>query len=42
MSVTFFRLCCVFSLERDRKRKNYKCDGLGNPIPYKIIFVLAT
>ena len=37
----FFRLCRVFLLERDRKRKNYECDGLGNPIPYKM-FVSAT
>ena len=26
-----------FLLERDRKRKNYECDGIGNSIPYKMI-----
>ena len=31
-----FCLCRVFLLERDRKRKNYECDGLGNSIPYKM------
>ena len=31
----------VFFLERERKRKNYECDGLGNPIPYKMMFVSA-
>ena len=39
---TFFRLCYVFLLERDWKRKNYECDGLGNPIPYKMMSVSAT
>ena len=38
----FFRLCCVFSLERVKKRKTYECDSLGNPIPYKMMFVSAT
>ena len=37
-----FCLCCVFLLERDGKRKNYEFDGLGNLIPYKMIFVSAT
>ena len=37
----FFRLC-VFFPERDRKRKNYECYGLGNSIPYKMMFVSAT
>ena len=37
-NVTFF----VFLMERDRKRKNYECDGLGNSIPYKMMFVSAT
>ena len=40
-NVTFFRLW-FFLLERDRKRKNYECDGLGNPIPYKMMFVSVT
>ena len=34
--------CVVFLLESDRKRKNYECDGLGNQIAYKMIFVSAT
>ena len=35
--------CVVFFLlEKDRTRKNYECDGLGNPIPYKMMFVSAT
>ena len=40
----FFRLCCVafIFLERDQKRPNYECDGLGNPIPYKMMFVTAS
>ena len=32
---------CFFLPERDRKRKNYECDGLGNLIPYKMMFVSA-
>ena len=34
-----------FLLERDLKRKNYECDGLGtlaNPIPYKMMLVSAS
>ena len=31
-----------FLLERDRKGENYEYDGLGNPIPYKMMFVSAT
>ena len=31
-----------FLLVRDQKRKNYECDDIGNPIPYKIMFVSAT
>ena len=38
----FFVCVVFFLLERDRKRKNDECDGLGNPIPYKMMFVLAT
>ena len=38
-----FLICVVFFLlERDRKRKNYECDGIRNSIPDKILFVLAT
>ena len=38
-----FLVCGVFFLlERDRKRKNYEFDGLGNLIPYKMMFILAT
>ena len=38
----FSRFCCVFLLERDRKVKNYKCDGLDNSIPYKMMLVSAS
>ena len=38
----FFVCVVFFILERNRKRKNYECDGLGNPIPYKMMFVSAT
>ena len=38
----FFRVLCFFLLELYRKRKIYECDGLGNPIPYKMMFVSAT
>ena len=31
-----------FLLEIDLNRKNYKCDGLINPIRYKMMFVSAT
>ena len=34
-SVFLFVLC--FFTERERKLKNYECDGLGDPIPYKMI-----
>ena len=39
-----FSLVFFFLLERDRKRKNYErlVNGLGNPIPYKMMFVSAT
>ena len=41
LNVTFFRLCCVFLVERDRKPQNYVSDGLGNPIPYKMMFCFS-
>ena len=31
----FFVRVVFFLLERDRKRKNDECDGLGNPFPTK-------
>ena len=37
-NVTFFVCVVFFLLERDRKRKNYECDCLGKPIPYKTMF----
>ena len=38
-----FFVCVVsFLQERDLKRKNYECDGLGNSILFKMVFVLAT
>ena len=41
-NVMYFRLCSVFLLERDQKCKNYECDSLCNPIPYKIMFVIVS
>ena len=38
----FFVCVVFFLLERDRKRKNYECDRLGNLIPYKIMFVFIS
>ena len=36
-------VCVVFSYFNEiKKAKNYKCDGLGNQIPYKMMFVSAT
>ena len=37
----FFFCVMFFLLDRDRKLDNYECDGLGNPIPYKM-FVSGT
>ena len=34
----FFVCVMFFLLARDRKRKNYECDCLGNSIPYKCLF----
>ena len=34
----FFVCVVFFLLARDRKRKNYECDCLGNSIPYKCLF----
>ena len=38
----FFRLCCVFYWNEIENAKNYEFYGLGNPIPYKMMFVSAT
>ena len=35
----FFVCVVFFLLEKDRKREKYEFDGLGNPIPYKMMFV---
>ena len=37
-----FSFMCIFLLERYRKLKHYECDGLGNSIPYKMMFVSAS
>ena len=42
LMLRFFVWVAFFLLERDRKCKNYECDGLGNLSSYKMMFVSAS